>query len=321
MIELLKRKSKAAIKHGRWLALHGWPRRTFYKYDGGFGDQLLLSTVAHESRKRTGRPLAIVSAAKELFERNPDVGVVVEPWSDAYRMLHWLRFPIRTIRYMEDRGPTQIPPANPGPNHIIDLLLQSAGITGNINRRPYFYLSPDELKQGHIAERQITIQTSTMAAKHPMRTKQWHADRFQTVANELSKVATILQIGHPDDPSIDGATDLRGRTTIRELAAILKNSLLHIGLISFPMHLARAVDCRSVIIFGGREGPEQTGYIANENLFTPLECSRCWLYDGCPHNLECMTRISVNDVVSAAHRQLAKGDEELPVEAGFIPSS
>ena len=320
MIELVKRKSRAAWKHGRWLARHGWPRRPFYTYGAGFGDQLLLTTVAHESARRTGRPLAVVSGALELFERNPDVGVVVQPWSDAYRLLQWLRYPIRTIRYIDDRGPTQIPPANPGPNHIIDLLLQAAGISGTITRRPYFYLSPEEVNQGRIAKRQITMQTSTMAAKHPMRTKQWHAERFQTVADELRKEATILQIGHPDDPSIVGATDLRGKTTIRELAAILKNSLLHIGLISFPMHLARAVDCRAVIVFGGREGPEQSGYSANENLFTQLECSRCWLYNGCPNNHECMNRITDNAVLAAARRQLERVGEPLPVETGFIPA-
>ena len=76
------------------------------------------------------------------------------------------------------------------------------------------------------------------------------------MANELRQEATILQIGHPDDPPLSGVTDLRGQTTTRELASILKNSLLHIGLVSFPMHLARAVDCRAVIVFGGREGPE-----------------------------------------------------------------
>jgi len=55
------------------------------------------------------------------------------------------------------------------------------------------------------------------------------------------------------------------------------------------MHLARAVDCRAVIVYGGRERPEISGYICNKILSPPAmlavlakKSMRLWssLHDG-----------------------------------------
>ena len=58
------------------------------------------------------------------------------------------------------------------------------------------------------------------------------------------------------------------------------------------MHLARAVDCRSVIIYGGREHPSQSGYSANENLYWSGACAPCWLRNDCNYGRICMQRNS-----------------------------
>lgn len=49
----------------------------------------------------------------------------------------------------------------------------------------------------------------------------------------------IVQIGTKDEPQINGVDlDLRGKTTINQMAFIIKNAICHIGVDSFPMHLA-----------------------------------------------------------------------------------
>ena len=49
---------------------------------------------------------------------------------------------------------------------------------------------------------------------------------------------TIFQIGNKDDKSLEGCVPLYGKTNLNQTAYILKNSQLHIGNDSFPIHLA-----------------------------------------------------------------------------------
>jgi hypothetical protein len=74
----------------------------------------------------------------------------------------------------------------------------------------------------------------------------------------------------------------------------------------------------SVIVFGGREHPTQSGYAGNENLFTAMECSPCWLWNRCPYDRECLARITPANVVEAVDRVLARilHDRHLGHDAG-----
>lgn len=85
------------------------------------------------------------------------------------------------------------------------------------------------------------------------------------------------------------------------------------------MHLARAVECPSVIVFGGREAPWQTGYICNSNLYSAVPCAPCWLSNNCDFDRQCMSSISVADVVSAIRQMLEKPRNPLAVETIDIP--
>ena len=124
----------------------------------------------------------------------------------------------------------------------------------------------------------------------------------------------FVQVGDPADPPLDGVRDLRGKTSLRQTAAVLQASAVFVGQVGFLMHLARAVDCRSVVVYGGRERPDQTGYVANENLYTPLPCSPCWRENACDFGRECMDRITPDVVVEAVLRQAEKSGQPLPVE-------
>jgi ADP-heptose:LPS heptosyltransferase len=115
----------------------------------------------------------------------------------------------------------------------------------------------------------------------------------------------MVQLGAASDPPLANVRDLRGRTTIREAAAVLAGSRLFIGMVGFLMHLARAVGTRSVIVYGGREHPSQSGYRVNTNLFTELPCSPCWYWNRCPYDRECMRRITAADVIAAGRAALS----------------
>jgi len=63
----------------------------------------------------------------------------------------------------------------------------------------------------------------------------------------------IVQVGGKDEPLIDhkDVVDLRGKTTPQQLAHVIANAALHVGLDSFPSHIARAVGTPSVVLYGG----------------------------------------------------------------------
>lgn len=71
----------------------------------------------------------------------------------------------------------------------------------------------------------------------------------------------IVQVGAKDDMALDKFIDmdLRGKTTVHQLASVIKNAKLHIGIDSSPMHMAAAFNVPLVAIFGcswaGASGP------------------------------------------------------------------
>jgi hypothetical protein len=194
-----------------------------------------------------------------------------------------------------------------------------AGISGEVTLRPYMTLTPAEKTAGQLAARQITIQSSILSATMPIRNKEWKPERFQQVVNSLRHAYTFVQVGSKNDPQMEGVIDMRGKTTVRETAAIMSQSLVFVGLVGFLMHLARSVDCRSVIVFGGREAPWQSGYSCNENIFTPLACSPCWLWSKCDHGHKCMNDIDAGRVTRAVQSQIDAAGEPLAVDVDVLP--
>jgi ADP-heptose:LPS heptosyltransferase len=95
--------------------------------------------------------------------------------------------------------------------------------------------------------------------------------------------------------------------------------LLFIGLVGFLMHLARAVNTRSVIVYGGRELPSQSGYTCNENITHLLPCSPCWQWNRCAFEHACMTGIQSEAVLAAVRRQLARVGEPMVEDIARIP--
>jgi ADP-heptose:LPS heptosyltransferase len=189
----------------------------------------------------------------------------------------------------------------------------SCELTGEIALRPYLHLSDDERAMGRLAPRQIVMHSSGLSAYSAMKNKEWVRGRMQQVANALRDEYTIVQLGAPNDPRLDGCVDMRGRTSIRESAAIIASSELVVAQAGFLMHLSRAVDRPAVVIYGGREQPWQTGYSCNTNLYSALPCAPCWSWNRCdnPVERECMQRISVDDVVQAIRDRASRAEEPL----------
>lgn len=145
--------------------------------------------------------------------------------------------------------------------------------------------------------------------------KKWPADRFAAVADRLTKAEyQVLLAGDVrDQPMVQAILAMTkpppvsvvGRTTVLELAAVMKRCSLVIAHDSGPSHVAAAVGTTVLALYGKTNpaiwGPRGRRVIV---LHKGVDCS------GCDHPVcirgedSCMKQISVEDVLEAAWRCL-----------------
>lgn len=307
--------ARVVLKHGAWataeLFRRGRPGHVVRFFGKTPGDDLMCTAVLREMRRRGYRSIWMMSRFPELFEGNPDIDRVVAHDARYDRYAQWMGGRSYYVHYGghdHERDQSPIPQ-----QHIIASMCASCELTGEVTLRPYLHLTDGERAAGRLAPRQIVLHSSGLSAHSAMRNKEWVEGRMQQVVDALRDEYTIVQLGAATDPALDGVVDLRGRTTMRQSAAIIAGSVLTVAQVGFLMHLTRAVDRPAVIIYGGREQPWQTGYSCNTNLFTSLPCAPCWSWNRCGNSVEreCLHRISADDVVQAVHERAARADEPL----------
>lgn len=276
-----------------------------YFGDRGIGDDLLCTAVLHEMRKRGRTKVAMMSNWPELFENLPYPAKVV-PYD--YGALHCIgRAGIKVwqpsygkagegepLRYGFERG------------HFVEAMCRSVGIGGDIELQPHVVVTDAERSSWADCRGGIVVQTSRANPRFELRNKEWLPEYWQKLPRLIRELAPIVQVGGGEDPPFAGARDLRGRTGLRDVMAIMANAWLFVGLEGFLMHLARAVKTKAVVIFGGYIHPSQSGYPENINLFTELPCSPCGYTNHCDFGRECMRRITPEMVAEAVREEFGK---------------
>ncbi|HUJ43402.1 MAG TPA: glycosyltransferase family 9 protein [Opitutaceae bacterium] len=303
---------------GLRLLRHGRPRRVLLFGPLSLGDDLLCTTVLREARVRR-RPFAMMTNRPEFFRDNPDPAAVI-PIHDYYAAL-LRRLGARVVQPYYTTGDPERPEHEIFPSrHILAEMCRLAGLQGPVTLRPYLFLTPEEKARGARCPRQIAIHSTCLTAAVPYPTKEWGVARLAAVAGDLGRDFNLVQLGGANDPALPVTLDLRGRTNLREAAAVLAASEIFVGLEGFLAHLARAVDCPSVVILGGRAPPPTVGYACNVNLHRAIECAPCGLRDGCPYRLKCLTEILPATVAAAARELIGRRlPRPLPAETAVLP--
>jgi hypothetical protein len=274
-------------------------------YGWGLGDDLMSTAALRELKARDRGPLWMISNTPELFEGTNDASHILPINGPVEQLSRILQGRLRRLVY--DRcDPIIADRMLPPTRHYIAEICARAGITGHISLRPYLALTERERETYDWATGRVAIQSAAVAPKaSPLTNKQWSHERFQAVVDALANDYKFVQLGTIDDRPLRGVDDLRGQTSIRQTAAILSHTRLFVGTVGFLMHLARAVECPGVIVYGGREAPWQSGYICNINFYSDLSCAPCWRNYTCEYNRICMSNILAEDVVRGVN-ELAK---------------
>ncbi len=142
--------------------------------------------------------------------------------------------------------------------------------------------------------------------------KCWLPDRYQEVTRRLLQNPDIfvLYFGDPAGAPLvneickdlpERVINLAGRTTIRELMALIQCCSIFLTNDSGPMHIAAALRIPLLALFGSTNEIKTGPYPIGKVIHKHVECSPCYLRK-CPIDFRCMTRIEVDEV----YRELQK---------------
>jgi len=122
--------------------------------------------------------------------------------------------------------------------------------------------------------------------------KMWLNGRWQKLI-DLQALPVVI-VGTSKAPSLRHCIDLINKTTIHEMAALIKHCKLLVSLPSGPLWFARIFEKEAIVINGGYELPILTKYDKSYHFFTDLECSLCNVdpKKRCVNNMECMRKIT-----------------------------
>jgi heptosyltransferase-2 len=149
--------------------------------------------------------------------------------------------------------------------------------------------------------------------------KRWPVESFITAAKEIQQRTNCVWIlfGGKSDAAItdqiefaiskvavckdqSAVFNLAGKTSLRELMALLKICRVVLTNDTGPMHVAAALGTPVVVLFGSTSpeltGPGLPGDARNRSIKSNAPCSPCFLRE-CPIDFRCMNDIKVDEVV------------------------
>lgn len=145
--------------------------------------------------------------------------------------------------------------------------------------------------------------------------RDWSSAKFDIMSKQIQQLGyKVVCVGTGADNKVSCDLDLRNKTTIPELAYVIKNSKLFVGIDSFPMHVAQTFDVPGVCFFGSIS-PE-TRIVSSKMLPVVANGLKCL---GCHHRqnapcvvtsscetqlLDCINQVSVSQMMTRVQEVL-----------------
>jgi heptosyltransferase-2 len=233
---------------------------------------------------------------------------------------------VRQLIREEVSGPAaSVPVLNPAAHQVSDYLhLVGCLGAGTQVTPPHVAVIEEEIqavrKRWALADETLLLGLNPGAEYGPA--KRWPAERFAAAAREIrsrtnctwlifggkgdATLASEIQsaIGGPDSSVLN----LAGKTSLRELCALLKLCRAVLTNDTGPMHVAAAVGTPVVVPFGSTSpiltGPGLPGDSRHQFITSSASCSPCFLRE-CPIDFRCMKGITSEHVVESVCRTLA----------------
>lgn len=260
----------------------------------------------------------------ELRKESFDMAIIL-PNSFDSALVPWLAgIPVRLGKSSDGRGfmltgryhPAEGTAVTHEVGYYINLV-RHFGISGQIVK-PGIFTTPEEdslaaerLAAHGISSNDMLIGINPGAAFGSA--KRWFPERFAEVARRLAETcsARIVIFGGPAETDIateikqklaGNAINLAGKTSVRELMALIKRCNFFVTNDSGPMHLAAAFDVPLAAIFGSTDHTTTSPYTDKAVIIRKdVPCAPCKLRE-CPTIHECMLAVTADDVVEDSLR-------------------
>jgi heptosyltransferase-2 len=300
------------------LATRSWARGLFS--DADFIDDLLVYD-------RGARDLrAVVRQMRQWRRQRFDLAVLFQNAFEAALIAAGARVPVRLGYAGEGRRhllthPLAVPPWKEERhevfyylNLISELERLLYGASSVESRAPVFALAVSDARQ---AQARATLLAHGAGAGRSLvalcpgsinsRAKRWPPARYAALADRFIEEtgASVALIGSVDE--MDVALEvcalmrhrpvmLAGRTDLAQAVAVLSVADLLVTNDTGPAHIAAALDCPTLVIFGPTNPTTTRPFpSAAEIIRRPPDCAPCMLRD-CPIDHRCMTAISTDEV-------------------------
>jgi len=288
------------------------------------GNPYLDQVIIYDKEGKHKSWIRSIKFAQNLKKKGFDLALILHPANRAHLVTYLARIP-RRIGYSRKMGflltDKLTHNKQRGEKHELEYNLDLVRYLGIDTEEKALHIPikheaevwADKLFQEHMIKA-----TDKLLAIHPgasCPSKIWPLVRFAQVADALAKKHNfkVLVIAGPRDLSRAEevvknmhahAINLAGKTSIAQLASVLKRCNLFISNDSGPVHIATAVGTPVISIFGRKQaglGPKRWGPLGAKDKFLHKDvgCIEC-LAHNCVKGFACLKAISVEDVLEAA---------------------
>lgn len=265
-----------------------------------------------------------IKFSQNLKKKKFDAAIILHPTNRAHLITYFAGIPKR-IGFNRKLGfllTDRIEHAKQfGERHELEYTLDLVRYLGiePKDKSPFMPIKPEaENWVADIFRQQGIRESDKLLAIHPgasCPSKIWPNVRFAKVADRLIEKYgfKVLAVAGPKDITLAGqviknmhhpAVNLAGRTSVSQLASVLKRCALFISNDSGPVHIASAVGTPVISIFGRNQkglSPTRWGPLGLKDkiLHKEVGCIEC-LAHNCTKQFACLKAISVDDVLNVA---------------------
>lgn len=300
-------------------ALKAGHNKLFFTWNG-IGANLALMTAAREYHSHTGKKILIGTSHSWLFENTDFADVIVSLNFDFFNGTNGTKnleqiqkkgispffITSNSYKWLAPKYESNI--CQFSKKHIIAAYCDKLGVSGKINVVPQLVLTSQEKEFGKFFPKDQICVISDGLQKY----KSWPHDKMAAFLEKTRQQYNFVQVGKETDALLPHVLDLRGKLSFRQLAGVLYNSRLFVGPTGGMVHLARAVNCPSVVLATKGEPAELTYYAGNGYVFAREACDLCARnvrdpqHQACYFGYTCVQNIDVADVLDAVQEQFQK---------------
>ena len=278
-----------------------------FRFGKSVGDQLCLTAVIKNIKDSYNCNIILFTNYPALFLNNPNF----------YKIFYFKNFFLikivnKALKYLEgnyileyrarEKKNINYFMSDRGHQHLATVHADHFKIYNNNKINCEFFFTDEEIslmkKKYNFKKKFALVQSEAKKTFTP--NKNWFPDRFNEVIKNIVFVDWV-QVGFDTDYKINGASDLRGLTNIRELAYLVSKCEFILCLEGFLNHLASCFKKKAFVVTSGFVPKEIIQY--ENSIFIKAKikpvCDPCYLLIKCPiKNYPCMSGILAKDVIN-----------------------